>query len=68
MVQSGIDTYNVSIKRTVICNNLRLCTIVEDVGNEIEEISRNFFMNNYEYVKDSAIPESLKYLLKNGMI
>lgn len=50
------------------CNHLQSCTIVEDVGDEIEEISRNFLMNNYNYVKDSAIPESLKFLLKDGMI
>lgn len=44
------------------------CSIAEGVGNAIRKISQNYFFENEEIVRNSVIPDSLKYLLKSGMV
>lgn len=49
-------------------NQLQSCVIVESIDDEIKKISYNYFMENEDVVSKSVIPNSLKYLLKEGMI
>lgn len=49
-------------------SQLPICSIVEGIDNDIKKISQSFFSENEEVVKKSVISNSLKYLLKSGMI
>ena len=49
-------------------NQLQSCAIVECIDDTIKKISYNYFMENEDVVKRSVIPNSLKYLLKAGMV
>lgn len=49
-------------------SQLPICSIVEGIDNDIKKISQSFFSENEEVVKKSVILNSLKYLLKSGMI
>lgn len=49
-------------------NRLPQCSIVEGVDNDIKKVSQSYFANNEEIVKGSVISNSLKYLLKSGMV
>lgn len=49
-------------------NQLPSCSIVENVNDSIKKISQGYFAENEEVIKESIIPDSLKYLLKSGMI
>lgn len=49
-------------------NQLPLCSIVEGVNDNIKKVSQRYFSNNEEVVKKSVISDSLKYLLKSGMV
>ena len=44
------------------------CAIVECIDDAIKKLSDQFFMENEDVVKKSVIPNSLKYLLKSGMV
>lgn len=47
---------------------LQPCSIAESVDEGIKAVSREYFAKNEEVVKKSVIPNSLKYLLKSGMV
>lgn len=49
-------------------NRLQSCSIVEDVDDAIKRVSRSYFTENEDVVKKSVISNSLKFLLKSGMI
>lgn len=49
-------------------NQLQPCSIVEGVDDTIKKVSQNYFVENEEVVKKSVISNSLKYLLKTGMV
>ncbi len=47
--------------------DLKSFTIVNDLEDEIREVSRNFFKEHIEIVEQSTISNSLKFLLKKGV-
>lgn len=47
---------------------LQPCSIVESVDEAIKAVSMDYFAKNEEVVKRSIISNSLKYLLKSGMV
>ena len=47
---------------------LQPCSIVESVDEAIKAVSMDYFAKNEEVVKRSVISNSLKYLLKSGMV
>lgn len=49
-------------------NQMPACSIVDKINDNIKKISQSFFSNNEEVVKKSVISNSLKYLLKSGMV
>lgn len=49
-------------------HQLQSCAIVECIDETIKKLSGQFFMENEDVVKKSVIPNSLKYLLKSGMV
>lgn len=49
-------------------DQLPLCSIVEGVDDDIKKVSQSYFSKNEEVVKKSVISNSLKYLLKSGMV
>lgn len=49
-------------------NQLPRCSIVEGVGDDIKKLSQSYFAENEEVVKKSVISNSLKFLLKSGMV
>jgi hypothetical protein len=49
-------------------SQLQSCAIVEYIDDAIKKLSGQFFMENEEVVKKSVLPNSLKYLLKSGMV
>lgn len=49
-------------------NQLQSFTIVEHIDDSIKRISYNYFMENEDIVRKSVIPNSLKCLLKSGMV
>lgn len=44
------------------------CSIVDSIDDYIKNLSCNYFSKNEEVVQKSVIPNSLKFLLKSGMI
>lgn len=44
------------------------CHLVNEVNDYIKSIVKNYYMQNEEVVQNSVIPNSLKFLLKSGMI
>lgn len=49
-------------------NQLPSCSIVEGVDDDIKKVSQSYFSKNEEVVEKSVISNSLKYLLKAGMV
>lgn len=49
-------------------NKLPSCSIVEGIDDDIKKISQSYFSKNEEVVKKSVLSNSLKYLLKSGMV
>lgn len=49
-------------------NDLPPCSIVEGIDDDIKKVSQSYFSQNEEVVRKSVIPNSLKYLLKVGMV
>lgn len=49
-------------------NQLPLCSIVESVDDDIKKVSQSYFVKNEELLKKSVLSNSLKYLLKSGMV
>lgn len=49
-------------------DRLPACSIVESVDDDIKKVSQSYFTKNEEAVKKSVISNSLKYLLKSGMV
>lgn len=49
-------------------NQIPLCSIVEKVDDSIKKVSQSYFAENEEVVTKSIISNSLKYLLKSGMV
>lgn len=49
-------------------NQLSPCSIVECIDDDIKKVSQSYFSKNEEVVKKSVISNSLKYLLKSGMV
>jgi hypothetical protein len=47
---------------------LKSCYVVNDVNDQIKTITKNYFMENLDIIQNSVIPNSLKFLLKSGMI
>lgn len=47
---------------------LQSCAIVEYIDDAIKKVSSQFFSDNEDVVRKSVIPNSLKYLLKSGMV
>lgn len=44
------------------------CTIPSKIDNRIKDISYGYFSKNEDIVKESVIPDSLKFLIKSRMI
>lgn len=49
-------------------NYLQSCSLVNDIGERIKNMSYNYFMQNEDIVQGSVVPDSLKFLLKAGMV
>lgn len=49
-------------------NTLPSCTIVENVGDSIKNASLSYYTQNEDVLRKSVIPNSLKFLLKSGMV
>lgn len=49
-------------------NQLPSCSIVEGVDDEIKKVSQSYFAENEEVVRKSVVSNSLKFLLKSGMV
>lgn len=49
-------------------NDLPPCSIAEGIDDDIKKVSQSFFSQNEEIVRKSVIPNSLKYLLKVGLV
>jgi len=49
-------------------NQLPSCSIAKDINDTIKELSQGYFAENEEVVRKSVIPNSLKFLLKSGMV
>lgn len=49
-------------------SQLQSCALVDSIDDAIKELSGRFFMDNEDVVRKSVIPDSLKYLLKSGMV
>lgn len=49
-------------------NQLPSCSIVESVNGEIKKVSQSYFAKNEEVVRKSVVSNSLKFLLKSGMV
>ena len=47
---------------------LPACYVVDDIDESIKKISQSYFAANDTVVKESVIPNSLKFLLKSGMV
>lgn len=49
--------------------NLQLsCSLVDSIDDYIKSLSKNYFTQNEDIVQKSVIPNTLKYLLKSGMV
>lgn len=49
-------------------SHLKSCSLINEIDDCIKSISYNYFMENEEVVQKSIIPNSLKFLLKSGMV
>ena len=49
-------------------NDLPPRSIVEGIDDDIKKVSQSYFSQNEEIVRKSVIPNSLKYLLKVGLV
>lgn len=49
-------------------SHLQSCSLINEIDDYIKSISHNYFMENKEIVQKSVIPNSLKFLLKSGMV
>lgn len=49
-------------------NYLQSCSLVKDIDERIKNMSYNYFMQNEDIVQRSVVPDSLKFLLKTGMV
>lgn len=49
-------------------SNLQSCSLINEIDEYIKSISHNFFMENEEVVQKSIISNSLKFLLRSGMV
>ncbi len=47
---------------------LQSCSLINEIDDGIKSISHNYFMENEEIIQKSIIPNSLKFLLKSGMV
>ncbi|WP_283610616.1 type II toxin-antitoxin system RnlB family antitoxin [Faecalispora anaeroviscerum] len=47
---------------------LQSCSVVKEIDVCIKNISHNYFAQNHDVVQNSVVPNSLKFLLKSGMI
>ncbi|WMC91305.1 type II toxin-antitoxin system RnlB family antitoxin [Kineothrix sp. MB12-C1] len=49
-------------------NKLQSCSLVDSIDETIKALSYNFFKQNEEVVRKSIIPNTLKHLIKSGLI
>lgn len=49
-------------------NYWQSCYLVNDINEHIKNLSRDYFMKNNDIVEKGTIPNSLKFLLKSGLI
>lgn len=49
-------------------NYLQSCSLVKDIDECIRNMSCGFFLKNEDIVQRSVVPNSLKFLLKAGMV
>jgi len=49
-------------------SHLQSCSLINEIDEYIKSITHNYFMENEEVVQKSVIPNSLKFLLKSGMV
>ena len=49
-------------------DSLLLCSLVDNIDDYIRSLSHDYFLQNEEVVRNSIIPNSLKFLLKSGMV
>ena len=49
-------------------NHLQSCSLVKEIDENIKNMSHNYFLQNEDVVQRSVVPNSLKFLLKAGMI
>lgn len=47
---------------------LQSCSLVKEIDEYIKNMSYNYFVQNEDVVQKSVVPNSLKFLLKAGMI
>lgn len=45
-----------------------LCSLVDSTDDYIKSLSNDYFLQNEDVVQNSVIPNSLKFLLKSGMV
>ncbi|WP_099468748.1 type II toxin-antitoxin system RnlB family antitoxin [Konateibacter massiliensis] len=49
-------------------NQLQSCSLVDSIDEAIRKLSYEYFKENEDIVQKSILPNSLKYLLKAGMV
>ena len=49
-------------------NYLLSCSLVENINEHIKSLSNKYFIQHEEIVQNSILPNSLKFLIKSGMI
>ena len=49
-------------------SHLQSCSLIKEIDEYLKTITHNYFMENEEVVQKSIIPNSLKFLLKSGMV
>lgn len=45
-----------------------LCSLVDNTDDYIKSLSYDYFLQNEDVLQNSVIPNSLKFLLKSGMV
>ena len=49
-------------------NHLQSCSLIYEIDDYIKSVSHNYFIENEGMIQESVIPNSLKFLMKSGMV
>lgn len=49
-------------------SHLQSCSLINEIDEYLKTLTNKYFMENEEVVQKSIIPNSLKFLLKSGMV